>query len=346
MRILATLAFLILGTAAAQAECVPPPTPAAADGIYFPLGIDPTDGILDVWCKLQSLQGDYGLTINFIDHAASRKFPVTFDGTRSLERIELATMIQSLLPVQDMPAVDENGMDFGSVLEMSVQPLAPRSPSSDNVRSTPMGVPEIYDFADDVVLWAPITLDLYPVKIAGIDFRVRTSFRPSFGRYLMAKTGAAEELVLRGWHRNVLRGASPNRDTCPPHIPACKDLGDVIDLNTAWTLNAVTFEARGSGLSNAALQLFSQIAAENPDLVRNPLRNFSPTIGDASFDTNGESRQIIAKAEGDPNKVAGTQRIWVQWKEVDNSKSTYGWVLEDYARRTREAMILNNPSQP
>jgi len=344
-RILAIIVFILLGSASAHAECVVPPTNPSPDGINFLLGMDPSDGILDAWCRIQSLQGEYKVTVNFLEAKAKRSFDISFDGTPSKDRMEFATLIQSMLPTYDAPALDENGMNFGDVLQTSVQPRAAKSPESKLFSTTTLGVPPVYDFADDIILWAPVTIDVYPITIADVNFTLRVSFRPSFGRYLMAKSGTAEELILKGWRDKVLRHATPFQDTCPDNIPNCKDLEPVVDIHTAWVLNAVTLHAEGSGLSAATMQLFSQLAADNPKKSSNPLSNFSPTEGSASFDIRGEYRSITAKAFGDTNRIAGTQEIEVQWLETQNSKKTYSWMLEDYAKRTREAMVLQNPSQ-
>lgn len=346
MRFLLSVAILLLGAQAAMATCELPPAQPSPDGINYIMGIEPSDGILDVWCRFQALRGDYKITVLFpgrdgAEIGAKKSLDVSFDGTFSQDRIEFATFIQSLLPMTDRSAMDEFGKDFGLVLEDAVQGLAVKTPGGE-----PLGIPPAYDFADELILWQPIAIRIEPLNMAGVDFTLSIRFEPNVGRYLMQVNGQAEDLILRGWHANVLRRAGPARDSCPPTIPQCADFGDVIDVRTAWVVNNVVLEAKGSGLSAAAMTVLGQIVADNSENVHgNPLRNFSPTKGQASFDITGTAREILLRADGDRTGATGTKAIRVMWHERFDSQFSYAYALADYGRRAREAMVMANPVQ-
>lgn len=341
MRILAAALFLVLSTFGAQAACeVPPVEPSA--GIHYFLNIQPSDGILDVWCRLQTLQGQYKVNVYFERIKAHRSFEVAFDGTPSHDRIELASFIQSLLPTAGgQKAIDENGMNFSLALERVVQGAAAQTPDNQD-----LGIPTQFDGSKSVAFWEKVALRIKPVTIGGIEFTLTVNFRPAVGRLMMALNGQAEDLVLRGWHEFVLREAGPGRENCPKNVPDCKDLGDVIDLHTAWVVESVLLEAYGSGLSATAMAILGQIEAENDEWITSSnMKRFEPTTGEASIDASDKSREVRARADGDPKRTAGTQAIRILWNEVPKSRLTYTFALQDYARQIRESMVLQSATQ-
>jgi len=340
--LIAAIAF-VLATGAASAACEAPAVHDPAQIQYF-LGIEPSDSILDVWCRLQALQGEYQMKIVFPAKGAERVFNVTFDGTPSQDKIEMATMIQSVLPTAPGPALDENGMDFGAVLEQVVQGRAPQTQTG-----IPFGIPEMFAGADDLLLWQPISLRLRPVKLAGVDFVLSVNLYPSIGRYIMAMNGSAEDLVLRGWHEHALRGRGPGRRSCPDYVPKCEHFGDVVDIHAAWVVENVVLSTEGTHLSSAALTILGQIEAQNARFIegRSKLRNFNPTHGAAEVVIETPSRVVRAVAEGDDERAAGTQAISIMWRENAKSRYSYAKALYDYANDARKAMVMNalTPSQ-
>lgn len=344
MRILATMIFILFGGAAAHAAC-DAPAPEPHDGIQFFMGIQPSDDPLDVWCRLQSLTGSYKVDVwfNRKEVDAHRFFPVTFDGTPSHERGELAEFIQSVVPSGPVPFKDENGQNFQLVLNRSTQLQARMSPDGD-----PLGVPAQYDIARDMVLWEPMALRIEPVNIDGVSFRVTVSFRPSVGRALQAVSGTAEDLILKGWHEYVLRDAGPaNERGCPDAIPDCTSLGDQIDLHTAWTVSSVLIEARGKNLSAAALSILSGIEVANKKWITTgqSMAGFDPAWGQASFDADDGARRVRARADGDPDHSGGSQVIRILWDELPKAKTTYHAALDAYADQFRANLVFNAPTQ-
>ncbi len=340
------LACLLIAAAAAfsspatAATCAPPAEPEV-QGIRFLLGIQPSDGILDVWCRIQALSGDYRINVLFPGPKAHKSFDATFDGKRSRSREELASFIRGLLPTGPGPKADGAGMKWPEVLATNVQAMAPTAPDGQG-----LGIPAVVPGASSIALWAPIVLRVKPLKLGDGEFTLIVSFKPSAARLLMAMTGSAERFQVQGWRNRVLTTGF-FMGSCPATIPSCKELPDVVPMETAWLVDSVRIEASGGGLSRTALTVLGNLAEENkPFLQNNSMPRFSPMYGEAEIIAEDGSREVQAVAVGDENRASGTQSIVVQWRERPNSKTTYAMTLANWMREARAALVLQYGPKP
>lgn len=335
MRFAIALAALLLGSIPAAAQCPIPPAQSA--GIQFFLGIEPSDSPLDVWCRLQALDGDYRVNVLFPTVEAHRTFETRFDRTPSRPKEELAVFIQSLLPIERGPSADEAGMKFSEVLKNSVQGISARTPNGDL-----LGLPSAYPNSSVMALWEPISLRVRPVTIAGAEFNLVVNFKPSVGRLLMSLEGHAEALILNGWRGNMM----DTSNTCPDTIPLCKELPEVVRLYTAWSVESVVLEAFAPSLSGPAIQIFNQIYTDNRSYVRSTnLADFRADLGAIDLEAFDGARVLRAKAYADPNGVAGAQRIRIRWGEREGTENSYSTLLAKWALQARQALVLSYPSQ-
>lgn len=343
MKLLLAGMFFFAGTFAAAAACDAPAT-QSNDRIQFFLGIEPSDGPLDVWCRIQSLQGAFKVNVWFPakEVNAHKSMDVVFDGTPSRDRMEFATFLQSILPTTAETIRGENGADFGIVLESAVQGLADRAKDGQE-----LGFSSKYDMSREIALWEPMTLRVRPVMIAGIEFTLEVSFKPSVGRFIEALEGHADDLILRGYHERVLRNAGVVRTSCPPEVPDCLDLPkDVIDLHAPWVLQDVIIRADGKSLSAAAISVLGNIEAQYRDLMGfSIMQQFKPTVGDARFEVSTVNREILARADADPDGTSGSSNVRVMWRERPQTPTTYDSALRAYALSAREAMVLTSAEQ-
>lgn len=331
-------AFLIasgmtLGAAGAMAANCTPPAEPEGQGIRFLLGIQPSDGILDVWCRIQAVPGNYRVNVLFPAHKAHRSFEASFDGSRSRPKEELANFIRSLLPTKDGKMTDEQGMAFPAVLGTSVQAQAPEAPDGQGI-----GVPKALPGSDVIALWEPVVLRVRPLKIADAEFTLLVTFRPSAARFLMGLTGSAERFQVQGYKSRVL--GPDGVSGCPKRIPSCDKLPEVVSLDTAWIVDSVKLEASGGGLSRAAATVLGQLVEDNRSYVgSNTMQRFSAPYGEGEVNADDGVREVLALATGDLQRAAGTQTIEVLWRERRNSKGTYATNLADWLKQVREQLV-------
>lgn len=316
------------------ANCTPPAEPEA-QGIRFLLGIQPSDGILDVWCRIQAVPGNFRVNVLFPGPGAHKSFDTSFDGARSRPREELAGFIRGLLPTSKGPSEDEAGMKWPEVLGSNVQAKAASAPDGQA-----LGIPSAVPGSSSIALWAPVVLRVKPLRLGGSEFTLIVSFKPSAARFLMALTGSAERFKVKGLRSRVLTSGYFGGG-CPSTIPDCKGLPDIIEMDTAWLVDSVQIEATGGGLSRAALEVFSQLAEDNkPFLQYNTMPRFAAPYGEAEVTGEDGARELAAIATGDENRAAGTQSIRVRWRERPNTKTTYAATLADWMRQARASLVL------
>jgi len=342
MRTILRCGIIALGlsfAAPALAACTAPAAPAG-DGIHFLLGIQPSDGLLDVWCRVQALRGQYKVDIFFPEVGAHKSFTTTFDGQGSHSREELGQFIRTLLPTTDGPAKDENGMAFPQVLTVVAQASAAQAPDGQ-----PLGVPDSVPGSKAIALWQTVVLRIKPIRMGNADFTLLVGFRPSSARFLMSLLGAAERFQVQGYKRRVV--SSGYFGKCPATVPSCKDLPDVVDLDTAWLFDSVTLRAEGGGLSGAAMTVLNQLAEDNHSFLRsNNLQSFEAPTGAAEVAATDNTREMKATAEPDPNGATGTQTITVTWREQRNAKGTYAASLAEWLKAERQDLVLHyGPTQ-
>lgn len=333
---LAACAFA--GPAAAQA--CKAPADSGYQGIRFFLGIEPSDGILDVWCRIQSLKGKTRVRIEFPAVGAGRTTEFEFTGSPTLPREALASYIQSLLPARaDAPARDPiDGMPFAAALDGIVQAAATRTPDGQM-----LGLPTAWPSSKALALWQPVILRARPLYIGGKEFALGVLFKPSPGRFLMSVQGQSEQFILKAPNSRTMRFKKfLDNEECSGLIPACKDLGETLDVHTAWVVDQVMLIAEGGNLSGATQVLFPQIASSNHNWVEyNSMRRFSVPHGEAEVEARDGARELQALAIGDDAKITGTSKITVIWKERPNVKGTYASNLYDWTQKTRSSLLLN-----
>ena len=330
--------LLATPAAAQQAACALPPD-SGYQGIRFFLGIEPSDGILDVWCRIQTvMRGKGRLRIEFPGVGAGKTAELDFTGSPSMPRERLANYIQSLLPSSAKDAArDKDDQPFPAVLDSVVQASASKTPDGQL-----LGLPRPWGLSKSLALWQPVTLRVRPLYIGGKEFALSVTFKPSPGRFLMAMQGQAEQFLLKVPNERALRYKGLlDGDECSALIPLCKDLGGMLDVHTPWLVDQVQLVAEGGNLSGATQALFPSIAAANPTFVEyNSMRRFSVPFGEAEVNVRDAAREIEALAVGDDAKIGGTTRISVVWKERPNTKGTYATSLWEWTQKTRSALLL------
>ncbi len=329
--------------AGASAACQ---APAAAQPGYF-ASIQPSDGVLDVWCRLQSQldKGKYDVKLvmladkrSFLDKdlRAERTFKVAFDRNAPLPREELASMLQSLIPTDPYAkATDEQGQPFPAALERTVQGVSPATPDGQ-----PLGIPRRFSQSRTLALWVTLQIKVRPLKVMGKDFYLTVTFKPSVGRLLMATTGKAEQLVLRAATEKVVRKFAG----CPEHVPDCK-LYDkpTVDIQTAWIVDKVGLASEGlGGLSGETKALAeSLVAKRRNDVALNTMNTFSIPDGSANVQIKDDLAEFELIAEGDPQRASGTRSLRMLWQERQGGEKTYGAGLAAWTKQVRDQMVLN-----
>ncbi len=350
--LLAALALLV-APAAAHAACTPvPPAPGAMRQLPIWGGIVPSDGVLDVWCKVQAaLHGPSQVDVWFptivedrgpITHAS---FPTTFDGSPSQGKEVLAEFVQSLLPTGPSQAHDAQGAAFPLVLEKVLRPTAARTL---DVEGLPLGFPPKFGAEDKLILWAPVALRVKPVVIDEIAYTLTVSFRPTLARWLEETEGLRETFDLYGAKDHILPDFDPT--SCPDRLPGCGDYkgGKYADkpylpVQTAWTLLAVKLEARGHALSAKTVRLFRAMAPTYLQwtTVNTIAENkFDAAKGEAKLHAEDGPRAFEITADGDPMGVAGTNHIVMTWTENPNAKDSYAAGMADWAEKTRQEVLM------
>lgn len=337
--------FLAAGTA--HAQC-PVPADPPDDGVRFFLGMQPSDGPLDVWCRLQALNGKYRLDVSFSDFANGpsdfgphRAFDMEFSGRPERPRRELADLIQSLLPTGDGPPKDENGQAFPAVLAKTVQGTAAKTPDGQA-----LGLPPDYPRSRELFLASPLTIRLRTLKMAGSDFTLEVYFKPSVARFMMALSGQAEDLTFAAWKGRVVQGSMIGE--CGSAVPDCKGLPDVLRVHAAWQFDRVIIRSDpGTRLSATAMTLLGQIAADNARFVsENTMDRFDPAVGDGRIAATDGVREVIAVSEPDGSGTAGSRGVKAMWREKpEKPKQTYAGRMAEWAAQARRSLVLAYPGR-
>ncbi len=344
-----SLLLLPLTGGLARADCQAPAAPAVAAGVAAPLqnyaGIQSSDGILDVWCRLQTqLRGRYTVDILFplVDsgnaEGTHRSFEVTFDGRPSQDKMVLAQFIQSLLPVGKASYKDERGMAFPKVLANVVRPTARTTSNGE-----PMAFPPEFGGANQLAIWEPVALRVKPVDVMGSQFKLAVFFRPSVARWLEEMLGQHETFELQGARERVLPAGDENN--CPEHIPSCSVYlpYETLPLQTAWTVSSVKLSTEGERLSNLTLNLFNALAASNKTYLEgNSVADghFDATAGNADLTATDGIHTLTARAKGDDDGHTGTTAILMDWHENNQNPDAYARRMQKWAEDVRQTLVL------
>jgi len=376
----AAAAALLLGaTVAARADC-PVPGPRALpgateaparsgpplDGVEFFANIQPSDGPLDAWCRLQAVlpKGKYDVKLIFFadkrgmmgsDYRAERTFQAAFDPANPSPRKDLANLIQSLVPTTpDGSATDANNQPFAAALERTVQGASPTTPDSQG-----LGIPPMYAQARSLALWVGLQLKVRPVRLFNRDFYVSVTFLPSVGQLLLATGGRADQFILRAATKRVM----PYRafSNCPEFIPDCKGYDKpTVDLQTAWLVQSVGLASEGDGGLSAVTESLAKGMIQKalaqaqqprgpadpgaPQVALNSMNGFSATDGSANVQIRDDTKEVELKAKGDPDRASGTKLLQILWQERVGAEQSYASRLAAETKKTRDRMVINqNP---
>lgn len=332
------------------AQQVPSPTcvePAATNygGIRYFLGIEPSDGILDVWCRLQRLPAaKRRVRIEFPVAGAGRTTEFEFTGSPTMPREVMANYIQSLLPASaKAPARDKDNQPFSAVLDSIVQGSATKTPDGQI-----LAVPRAWPPSKALALWEPVTLRVRPIVMGGKEFALAVTFKPSPGRFMLSMQGRAEQFILRVLNESAMRyqGLTDDAD-CTAKIPVCKGLSPVLDVHAPWLVDQVQLIAEGGDLSGATQAVFPALTAPlNKDFIEyDSMRRFNVRFGEAEINARDKYRELTALAIGDDAKQTGTTKITVVWKERPNTKDTYATRMYDWFHQETARLLLQHGSK-
>lgn len=308
------LAIAAVGTA--NAAC---PAPFAADRTFFK-GISPSDGPLEVWCRIQSTPGEYVVDAFFADTNVHRARKFTFHGQgRELGPEVLQEFIQSMIPYRDGPAIDPDGMAFSRVLRRVVQGSASATPSKPSYQ---LSAPPETPAGKAAMLWETFAIRMKPVNIGGTDFALTVKFQPSPGRLLYETQDGMPGLVVGGWKERLELGDYFTK-ACSPMIPACKDLPEIVPIHFAMAVEKVILQADGHDLSNIADMVLKKIDADTHGTkVGTDPSTFDPVKGTAKREISDLPFVVTVEAKAENGKPR-TSQISVVWEQRQGQGMSY-----------------------
>src|SRR5690606_2813762 len=209
-----------------------------------------------------------------------------FDGV-TLPASRIIEIVQSLLPTGDGPARDEEGMEFPKVLSNVVQLAAERAPDG-----TRLGFSRSHPAARELALWEPVMLRVKPVALAGQEFTLIATLRPSLGLLALGLQGKATDVRLQGWRGRMQMGGFFG-SSCSEAIPLCQGTGEVVSFHAPWILTEVRLEAQGDNMTEAAAAIMNRLAGSSARsrFIKEGLPPvFNPKTGEGSLQmTDGVS---------------------------------------------------------
>lgn len=347
--LLAAAAVLASASAPAWAGCDMPPPDGNKLGFFAT--IQPSDSVLDVWCRLHTLlpAGNYRAKLIFsapkrkmfdAKYRAEREFNLKIDKAEADPRMQVARMIQSVIPTgKGSLAKSPDGQPFPLALEWVVQGTAPTTPEAPE--SQGLGLPPSFPGARSYAFWMPMALKISPVNLYGRNFHLQVVFRPHVTRLIQALEGKSERFILKA----AADKAFPFGDTagCPEdRAPDCKGAPDTIDMYTAWFVDSVTLTSADPGhLSETTDKLVKGfLAAGIRPMVNTMAQDFTFTEGRAKLEIQTDTREIQLNAIGDPDKASGTRAITIVERERPKLKGTYATWLDDTAQAERDRIVL------
>jgi len=286
------------------------PDYSAQGGLRWFLGLHPADDLLSTWCRIQALPGNVRFNILFPETGAHRSWDTSFEGGR-LPASRIVELVQSLLPVGDGPARDENGMEFPKVLE-NVHQLA----------SEDVGFASDHPSAKELVLLEPVVLRVRPVALAGEEFTMMATLKPNLGLLALGLQGKATDVRFRGWIGRMKSGSFFGNG-CSDQMPLCDDLGESPPFHAPWLLDSVVLAAEGENMTEAAAAIMNQLAAGNPSAKISGPRLDTKTGNGSLTITDGNSTMTL-KAAG---SQGGTKSIRIEWRET-NANGIHGMLNE------------------
>jgi hypothetical protein len=308
--------FAIATAGTAHAAC---PAPFAADRTFYK-GISPSDGPLEVWCRIQSTPGEYLIDAFFADTNVHRARKFTFHGQgRELGPEVFQEFIQSMIPYRDGPAVDPDGMAFSRVLQRVVQGSASATPSKPSYQ---LSAPPQTPGGKAAMLWETFAIRMKPVNVGGTDFALTIKFQPSPGRLLYETQDGLPGLIVGGWKERLDLGDYFNK-SCSPMIPACKDLPEIVPIHFAMAVEKVILQADGPDLSNVADMVLKKIDADTPGTkVGTDPNTFDPVKGIAKREISDLPFVVTVEAKAENGKPR-TSQLGVVWEQRQGQGMSY-----------------------
>lgn len=342
-KLAAAAAFVALASAQANAEGAPADTTCIAHDyshattLPWFLGLYPADDLMAAWCRIQQLPGNVRFNIWFPHTQAHKSWDTTF--TTQLPAGRIVELVQSLIPQQDGPVLDENGMPFSRVLGNAVQAAAEKTPGP-NVEK--LGFAANHPAANELILWEPIVLRVRPVVLEGQDFTLTVTLRPNIGAFALAMQGQATDIQFVGY-RKRLPGGNIVSD-CSDQIPLCEHLTDAqqVLIHAPWVVTRVNLEANGVNMTESAINIYNSLQARFGDSSGS---NISRTTGKGNMTLKDGPSQMVFKAEGGEG---GTSKISITWQEAgrrDTVKSYFDAHAKEY-RALRQTDIPQKSGNP
>lgn len=306
----AALAFTMASYASAtmpvSAEAQPTPTSkclapdySKTGNLNWFLGLHPSDDLLATWCRLQHLPGNIRFNVLFPVTQAHKSWDTKFEGA-NLQATTIIDLVQSLIPMTDSPAKDENGMEFPRVLE-NVYQLA----------SDKIGFASDHPYAEELILTEPIILRVKPIVLAGEEFTLTATLTPNLGLLGLGLDGKATDIRLKGWIGRMNTGGYFGNE-CSSEIPLCQNLGDQPTFHAPWVLSEVSLVAHGQNMTSAASTIMNQLARSHSSFnITGPSLNMSN--GGGYITITDEKSTLELTAESSPG---GTNEIKIVWKET------------------------------
>lgn len=319
--ILAFLSAFTALTATANAQTVTTQTPAPdasnciapdySKSVQIPwfLGLHPSDDLLTAFCRIQQLPGDVRFNILFPTYQVHRSWDTSFDG-QQLPATQIVKLVQSVIPMTDGVAKDENDMEFHRVLKSVVQLQAATTPSGRDLGFAPE-----HPSAKELVLWEPIILRIKPVVMAGQEFTMTVVLKPNLGLLALALQGKATDVRFKGWKGRMEMGGMFGKG-CSDAIPVCKDLPDAPIFHAPWLVSSVTLEASGTNMTNTAVAILDRLSQYKGK--QSHTKSFNPSTGEGLLVTDDTMSKLEMRAKGSPG---GTTKIQIKWEAADNPMS-------------------------
>lgn len=297
------------------------------------LGLHPADDLLAAWCRIQKIPGDVRFNIWFPHTKAHRSWDTTFATQMPAGRI--VEIVQSLIPQQDGPVLDKDGMPFSRVLGNTVQAAAEKTPSPDIEK---LGFAANHPAATELILWEPIVLRVRPVVLEDQDFTLTVTLRPNIGAFSLAMQGQATDIQFIGYRKRLPGGNIVSN--CSSQIPLCEHLSDAqqVLIHAPWVVTRVNLEANGVNMTESAINIYNSLQARFGDSSGS---NISRTTGKGSMTLRDGPSQMIFKAEGGEG---GTNKISITWQET-GKKNTVKSYFKGHAQEYRALRQTDIPKK-
>lgn len=307
----ALAALLTLSAGAASAAC--PAALSQGTDTPFYLGIAPSDGPLDVFCRVQQFPGKHKITVTFTETKVQRSFDLNFPGEgRELEPEVFRQFMQSLIPSGKAPAIDADGMAFSRVLENVAQGAATETPLNKVVLS----IPPNNAAGLALMIWEPMQITVEPMYLDGVPFTLTVNMEPRAMRLMHETLYGIQGLVVGGWRERLAPFGPHLERSCTAAIPICKDLPEVVPIHFAYQVESVLMVATGEDLSQNAERIMKLLARNmngRGQRTGDDPNNFDLVRGVAKMSIQDLPFEVAVDASSSKVK---TTRLAIRWRQV------------------------------